>query len=309
MEFIRGQHNLRTRHRGCVATIGNFDGVHRGHQAVLADLRHEGDRHGLAVTAITFEPYPREYFGGGSSESRLTRLRDKLPHLRAAGADRVLCLPFARALASRTAEAFIDGLLVRDLGVRVVIVGDDFRFGRHRRGDFDLLRAHGEAEGFDVIRMRTVADGGERISSTRIRTALRGGDLATAERLLGRPYTVSGRVARGDALGRELGWPTANLRFPRHRPPLDGIFTVRVDGAGLAGWPGVASLGTRPTVAGEDYRVEIHLLDFRGDLYGRHLTVRFIERLRAETRFDSLATLREQIARDVDAARVRLQNQ
>ncbi len=306
MEFIRGRHNLRSQHRGCVATIGNFDGVHRGHQAVLGDLRAAADRLGLPATLVTFEPYPREFFTPEQAPSRLTRLREKLPLLAAAKVDRVLCLAFNARLAAMPAEQFVRDLLIAELGVRFLIVGDDFRFGRARAGDYALLADQGARHGFEVERMRTVNDAGARISSTRIREALLGGDLALAERLLGRPYAVTGRVAYGDALGRELGWPTANLPFRRRRPPLHGIFTVRVDGAGLEAWPGVASAGTRPTVNGADYRVEVYLLDFSSALYGQRLSVRFIERLRGEERFDSLPALREQIGRDVDEARARL---
>lgn len=305
MELVRGRHNLERRHHGCAATIGNFDGVHRGHQAVLADLRSVADELALPATVITFEPYPREFFAPERAPARLTRLRDKLPLFAARGVDRTLCLGFNAELASMSAERFVRELLVDGLGVRFLMVGDDFRFGQGRTGDYSMLREQGRRWGFRVTRMRTVSDGGERISSTRIREALARGDLASAERLLGRPYAVEGRVARGDALGRELGWPTANLRFPRRRPPLQGIYTVRVDGAGLQGWPGVASLGTRPTVDGTDYRIEVHLLDFDRDLYGRRIRVHFLEWLRDEARFDSLEALREQIARDVDEARRR----
>lgn len=305
MELVRGRHNLKRRHRGCVATIGNFDGVHRGHQAVLADLRGVADRMDLPATVITFEPYPREFFAPDRAPARLTRLRDKLPLFAAQGMDRTLCLAFNAELARMSAERFIEELLVDGLGVRFLMVGDDFRFGQGRAGDYAMLAEHGARLGFQVARMRTVSEGGERISSTRIREALSRGDLAEAECLLGRRYSVEGRVARGDALGRELGWPTANLRFPRRRPPLHGIFTVRVEGAGLNDWPGVASLGTRPTLDGTDYRIEVHLLDFEGDLYGRRIRIHFLEWLRDEARFETLEALTTQIARDVEVARAR----
>lgn len=303
MEFIRGRHGITPEQRGCVATIGNFDGVHRGHQAVLAALRAEGERLGLPTTLITFEPHPREFFG--IAPPRLTALRDKLCALADCGIDRVLCLPFNRRLAAMAPERFAEDLLVAELGVRHLMVGDDFRFGRERRGDFDLLARTGRAHGFQVERMPTVTDGGERISSSRVRAALRAGDLDAVTRLLGRPYGVSARVARGDALGRTLGWPTANLRF-RGQAPLTGIYTVDVRGVpGHANWPGVASVGTRPTVDGTDARLEIHLLDYDGDLYGRHLSAVFLDKLREEERFDSLDALTAQIGRDVERARRR----
>jgi len=302
MELVRGGHNIRPGHRPCVATIGNFDGVHRGHQAVLAALREAAGRYRLPATVITFEPHPREYFAPDSAPGRITRLRDKLQLLEAAGAERVICLAFGRRLASQSAEAFIDELLVDALGVRYLMVGDDFRFGQGRRGDFGMLAAAAEAHGYELERMPTVGEGGERVSSTRVRAALADGDLAAAERLLGRRYRVSGRVARGEALGRELGWPTANLRFGRRPPPMRGIYTVTVHGLG-APRPGVASLGTRPTVNGRETLLETHLLDFAGDLYGRHIAVEFLAHQRDEARFDDLDALREQIARDAEVAR------
>lgn len=300
--LVRGAHNLRPRHRPCVATIGNFDGVHRGHRAVLAALGEAAARYQLPATVITFEPHPREYFAPERAPGRLTRLRDKLRLLAAAGAERVLCLRFDARLAQQSAENFIAQLLVEALGVRYLMVGDDFRFGRGRRGDFSLLAAAAREYGYELARMPTVNHGGERVSSTRVREALAAGALDTAAELLGGRYRVTGRVARGEALGRELGWPTANLRFGRWPPPMRGIYTVAVHGLG-APRPAVASLGTRPTVHGRETLLETHLLDFQGDLYGRHIGVEFLAHQRDETRFDDLEALREQIARDADVAR------
>jgi riboflavin kinase/FMN adenylyltransferase len=308
MELIRGWHNLRPQHRGCVATIGNFDGVHRGHQAVLTTLRQEARDRGLPSTVIIFEPQPLEYFQPQAAPARLTELRSKLQALDAAGVDRVLCLQFGRRLAQMPAEAFIDELLVERLGVRFLMVGDDFRFGNGRRGDYAMLQAAGTEHGFAAARMPTLLEGDARISSTRLRQALADGDLAAAEQLLGRRYSICGRIVRGQALGRNLGYPTANIAFQRPPPPLHGIFVVQVGGLGERPWPGVASLGTRPTVNGTRTLLEVHLFDYSGDLYGRHLEVEFLQRLRGEERFDSLDALREQMDRDAAAARAYFSN-
>lgn len=302
MELIRGWHNLRPRHRGCVATIGNFDGVHRGHRAVLARLAQVGQELGLPATLLTFEPHPLEFLRPEAAPPRLTSLRNKLMALRDTGLARVLCLRFDRAFAALEPEEFVQRLLVERLGVRFLLVGDDFRFGRGRRGDFAMLQEAGKANGFAVEQMGTVLVDGERVSSTRVRQALLRGDLEQAERLLGRPYSICGRVIRGDRIGRTLGFPTANISLERTRPALSGIFVVQVrDGDQLR--PGVASVGTRPSVGGTRLLLEVHLLDFHGDLYGRHLQVEFLKRLRGEEYFDSLEALTVQIARDADAAR------
>lgn len=302
MELIRGWHNLRSQHRGCVATIGNFDGVHRGHQAVLARLRQEAQARGLPSTVIVFEPQPLEYFRPEAAPARLTALRSKLQALAAAGVDRVLCLRFGRQLAQMPAETFINELLVARLGVRFLMVGDDFRFGYGRHGDFALLQTIGASHGFTTKHMPTVMEDEDRISSTRVREALSRGDLVAAEHLLGRKYSICGRIVHGQALGRNLGYPTANIAF-RQPPPLQGIFVVQVRGLTEQPWPGVASLGTRPTVNGESTLLEVHLFDFSGDLYGRHLDVEFLQRLRGEERFDSLDALRVQMDKDATAAR------
>lgn len=302
MELIRGSHNLRSRHRVCAATIGNFDGVHRGHLAVLQRLRDAASRLRVPAVVVTFEPHPREYFAPDAAPSRITALRDKLRALTQAGVERVLCLEFGPRLAAMEAEDFIREILLARLGVRFLMVGDDFRFGRGRRGDYHLLKHAAAEHGFELTRMPTLALDRVRVSSTRVRQALEAGDLGLAARLLGRPYRISGRVVRGDAMGRRLGWPTANIRFPRVRPAVDGIFTVQVLGL-EAPWPGVASVGNRPSVDGRRILLEVHLLDFNGDLYGRHLEVEFLHRLRDQVRFSTLDALAEQIGRDVALAR------
>lgn len=303
MEVIRGMHNLRARHHGCVATIGNFDGVHRGHKALLATLRAEARRRGLPAVVMTFEPQPREYFRGREVPARLTRLREKLALLEREGVDRVLLLPFNERLAALGADAVVDDLLVAGLGVRYLLVGDDFRFGHGREGDVSLLRRAGETHGFSVGDLDTQALGDERISSTRVRAALADGDLELAEALLGHRYFIMGRVVYGRQLGRELGTPTVNIPLKRYRAALEGVFAVEVEGLADGPLPGVANIGVRPTVDGKAPLLEVHLLDWTGDAYGALLTVRFRARIREERRFESLDALREQIARDVERAR------
>ena len=304
MRVIRGLHNLRPEHGGSVATIGNFDGVHLGHQAVFRELQAEGRRLGVPAPVITFEPQPQEYFAPGRAPSRLTRLREKLDAMREAGVERVLILEFGRRLAEMSAESFIDDLLVERLQVVHLYVGDDFRFGKGRQGDLEMLRRAGERHGFTVDAMGTLALEGERISSTRVREGLASGDLADAARCLGRPYAICGRVAHGAKRGRTIGFPTLNLDLHRQRSPLRGVFAVRVKGLGDGALPGVANIGTRPTVAGDTrYMLEVHLFDFSRDIYGEHLTVQFVRRIRDERKFASLDELRAQIERDARAAR------
>ncbi|MGD2019609.1 MAG: bifunctional riboflavin kinase/FAD synthetase [Thiohalocapsa sp.] len=322
MRLIRGLHNLRPQDRGCVATIGNFDGVHLGHRTVFRRLLQRGHELGLPATVITFEPQPMEYFQPDAAPARLTRLREKLAAIRADGIHRVMLLEFGHKLAAMPADAFIEQLLVHGLGVRFLLVGDDFRFGRNRGGDFQLLQAAGAQRGFEVENLHTITQGEERISSTRVREALARGELDQARHLLGRHYAMRGRVAHGDKRGRSIGFPTANLPLHRRVSPLSGVYAVAVrdlDGERLpaarpeAGverrpglWPAVANVGHRPTVDGQDVRLEVHLFDFDGDLYGAHLEVEFRLRLRGEQRFESFEALQAQIGRDAAAARAYL---
>ncbi|MFP4161510.1 MAG: bifunctional riboflavin kinase/FAD synthetase [Ectothiorhodospira sp.] len=303
MELIRGAHNLRARHRGVVATIGNFDGVHLGHQAVLGQLAEKGAELGLPTVVITFEPLPREYFLGQKAPPRLQRFRDKLLALRRFSVDRLLCLRFDARLAGMAAEDFIEHLLVDRLGVRYLVVGDDFRFGHGRSGHFQTLQEAGRTRGFEVAHMHTFHIEGGRVSSTRIRRALETGRMDTAEKLLGRPYRINGRVAHGDKQGHRLGFPTANLRLGPNPMAVRGVFAVEVFGVPGEPLRGVANAGRRPTLNGLDNRLEVHLLDFQGELYGRHLHVDLLHRLRDEHRFDTLEALQAQIARDVREAR------
>ncbi|HEY9193962.1 MAG TPA: bifunctional riboflavin kinase/FAD synthetase [Methyloversatilis sp.] len=283
-----------------VLTIGNFDGVHRGHQALLAHVTARAQAGGRPSAVMTFEPHPREFFTHERRPTRLTSLREKLELFQAAGVDRVYVCRFDARFAGLGAQAFIDDLLVRGLAVEHVIIGDDFRFGRGREGDFERLRAAGELYGFSVAAMGTVVMDGERASSSAVRDALEQGDLARAERLLGRPYAISGRVEHGLKLGRELGFPTANIQLKNRALPLAGVFAVTVTGGGLSDAPGAASVGVRPTLA-DDLRptCEVHVLDRNIDLYGRHVSVRFCHKLRDEARYDGLDALRDAIAKDV----------
>lgn len=303
MEFIRGLHNLRPRHRDCVATIGNFDGVHLGHQAVLGQVAEKAAQLQRPTTVVLFEPQAQEYFAPETAPPRLTRLREKLLALRRFSVDRVLCLPFDRRLAQLSADEFIEQILIDGLGVRYLVVGDDFRFGKGRQGDFHLLQSVGAEQGFAVATMHTFNIDDARVSSTRVRAALAAGDLHGAEKLLGRPYRLCGRVAHGDKRGRSIGFPTANIHLHRHATPVQGVYAVEL--FGITGEPvaGVANVGSRPTVDGTRSLLEVHLFEFDRDIYGAYVHVDFLLKLRAEKRFDSFFELQQQIHRDADQAR------
>ncbi|CDH25778.1 MULTISPECIES: bifunctional riboflavin kinase/FAD synthetase [Xenorhabdus] len=303
MELIRGVHNIRARHHGCVLTIGNFDGVHRGHQALLKHLKQEGLRSGLPTMVMIFEPQPLEVFAVDKAPARLTRLRDKIRYLSQYGVDYLLCVKFDRNFAANSPEAFVSRLLVEKLGVKFLAIGDDFRFGKNRLGDFHYLQQAGKQYGFDVASTDSFCDSGLRISSTAIRQALQDDDLALAETLLGHPYSISGRVVHGNRLGRTIGFPTANLPLKRLVAPVKGVYAVEVYGLGDKPLPGVANIGNRPTVSGLGQQLEVHLIDTQMDLYGRHIDVVLRKKLRDEQRFASLDALKQQIANDVVAAR------
>ncbi|NRB55737.1 MAG: bifunctional riboflavin kinase/FAD synthetase [Salinicola sp.] len=311
MELIRGLHNLPPGSPGdregdmpgCVATIGNFDGVHLGHQAILEQLQALSRSRALPVTVVIFEPQPREYFAGDQAPPRLTRLRDKVALLKAHGADRILCLPFNDALRSLTARQFIERVLIDGLQVKHLVVGDDFRFGCDRAGDFTLLQAVGRERGFAVEHTRTFTLDDERVSSTRVRTLLASGNFFQAARMLGRPYGYQGRVVRDRQLGRTIGVPTANIPLTRRPMALRGVFacaTRLADGEWVAG---AANIGWRPTVGADRPMLEVHLLDRELDLYGETLTVVPCARLRGEAKFDEFDALVAQIHRDLDNAR------
>ncbi|WP_286240319.1 bifunctional riboflavin kinase/FAD synthetase [Neptuniibacter halophilus] len=302
MELIRGLHNLREKHRGCVATIGNFDGVHLGHRQVLEQVKAKARELGLPSVVISFEPQPQEFFAGDKAPPRLTRFSEKYRLLQAEGIDRHLCLTFNDRLRAMSAEQFVDELLLRGLAVQHFVVGDDFRFGCDRSGDYSMLRETGEKHGFTVVNTATFFSEGERVSSTRVRNELMANHLDTAEQLLGRPYTVSGRVMHGQKLGRQLGVPTANVRMHRFPCPLRGVYAVE---ARLGGQiiQGVCNVGLRPTVGGQQPVLEVHLFEFDQDIYGQLMTVEFKQFIRAERKFDGLEQLKQQIFTDIDDVR------
>lgn len=304
MELIRGFHNFRPHHRGCVATIGAFDGVHLGHQAVLRELVKKSKEYGLPSAVVFFEPLPREFLAPDLAPPRLTSFREKFQLIRSLGVDRVARIKFTDSLRNMSADEFINTLFVKNLGAKYIVVGDDLRFGRNRSGDFELLRKFGRRDGFEVTDTQTLELGGERISSTRIREVLANSDFALAERLLGRPYSMSGRVIVGQQLGRTIGAPTANIQLRRPTSPLAGVYAVEVDGVADKPVPGVANIGVRPTIGDLNKAImEVHLLNFNGDLYRRNLRVVFRAKLRNEIKFDGVDALRAQIARDIEQAK------
>ena len=297
---------------GSVVCIGAFDGLHLGHRALVRRAVARARALGVPAVALSFEPLPREFFANAAPPPRLSLPRAKYQGLCESGVDRVGLLRFDARLSAMSAEAFVEALLVQRLHAREVWVGPEFRFGRRRTGDIALLRAEGQRHGFTAHEIEPVVLDGERVSSTRIRQALVAGDFGEASRLLGKPYTASGRVVRGKQLGRTLGYPTANLRFGNKVPALRGIYATRVHGVGSDSgqgrpWPSVSSFGTRPTVGGVEPLLEAHLFDFEGDLYGRRIEVEFVARLRDEEKFPDLPTLVAQMDRDAAEARRLLQ--
>lgn len=287
-----------------VLTIGNFDGIHLGHQRLFGLLREKARALGLPSTVLTFEPHPREYFMPERAPARLASMREKLIGLAEAGVDRAVVVRFDHHFAALGAEDFIERVLVRGLGTRHLYIGDDFRFGARRAGGFEQLLEGGRRLGFRVESMPTLELDGERISSSAVRAALIDGRMDHAARLLGHPYSMAGRVMHGDKIGRTLGFPTANIQLRHRRLPLTGIFAVGVEGLAERPLAGVASIGVRPTVTDAGRAsLEVHLLDFQGDCYGAHLRVSFLHKQREEVKYASLDLLRAQIARDADQAR------
>jgi riboflavin kinase/FMN adenylyltransferase len=303
MELIRGLNGLDDRHRGSVVTIGTFDGLHLGHQALLARLRDHGTRLSRPAMVLTFEPMPREFLlGRAQAPARLTSCRERWRVLERLGCDYLWLLRFGPLLRNLSGEAFAT-LLAKELRTPLVVVGHDFRFGRNGEATAATLSDAGRRLGFDVDVVPPVTVDGERVSSSAVRDALARADFEQVRRWLGRPYSMTGRVIEGNRLGRNLGFPTANLQIERRRPPVQGIFAVRVHGAAQAPLPGVASLGTRPTVGGEGTLLEAHVFDFSGDLYGREIEVEFVAKLREEERFQSLEALVAQMHLDAAQAR------
>ncbi len=310
MLLLRGLYNVPPSVKGCAATIGNYDGIHRGHQKVLAQVRDLArSHHGLALI-ISFEPTPLEFFEPEQAPARLTRFREKYRLLKAFGMDGFLRLRFNQYFADLSPEDFISEVLLEGIGVKDLVVGDDFRFGRDRAGDFGTLREAAAAPGFDVHRVNTIeSEDGIRISSSAIRDCLAQGDVEGAAAMLGRRYSMTGRVVRGQKLGRTLGYPTANIELHRRNCPLQGIYAVRIHGVGCDALTGVSSLGTRPTVGGETLLLETHIFDFDEDIYGRYIDVEFVAKIRDELYFESLSALTEQMHEDAAQARSILKTQ
>ena len=303
MELVRGLHNISRRHQGCVLTVGNYDGVHLGHQQMIGVLKARAAELRAAATVLVFEPSSKEFIDPEGAPPRLTRWREKFVALAAHGVDRLVTLRFDEYIRAMTPENFVAELIVAGLGTRHMVVGNDFRYGCNAVGTIDSLRAAGAARGFGVEQIEPFVFDGMRVSSTAVRERLALSDYAGAQRLLGRPYRMLGRVVHGRELGRTLGFPTANLRLMRRKPPVKGILAARVFGIEPGPLMAVASLGTRPTVDGTDMLLEVHVFDFVGDLYGTELEVEFVAKLRDEVKFDSLDALIRQMK--VDAAQAR----
>ena len=303
MELVRGLHNISRRHRGCVLTVGNYDGVHLGHQRMIGVLKTRAAELRSAATVLVFEPSSKEFIDPDGAPPRLTRWREKFLALAAQGVERLVTVRFDDCMRAMTPRDFVDALIVEKLGVRHMVVGDDFRYGCKAGGTIESLRIAGEAHGFGVEQIEPFALDGVRVSSTAVRERLEFADYPGAARLLGRPYRMMGRVVAGSRLGRTLGFPTANLRLKRRKSPVWGILAVWVHGIDSRPLPGVASLGTRPTVDGVEPLLEAHVFDFSGDLYGRAIEVEFVAKLRDEVKFDSLDAMMVQMKVDVARAR------
>jgi riboflavin kinase/FMN adenylyltransferase len=302
MQWYRDLGNAALGKASVVVAIGNFDGFHLGHQQLIKTLKVRSKELSLKSTVVTFEPHPQTYFQPDVRLSRLSSVREKLELFRDYGVERVIALRFNEQLASLSAEDFVRKYLVESLSASHVVVGYDFGFGAGRSGTAEDLQALGDTYGFGVSRVAAVSIDGEKIGSTRVREALKSGDLELATRLLGRPYAISGRVLHGDQRGRTWGFPTANLLVERHNPPLRGVFAVEVEGVAEGLLPGVANLGFRPTVGGDRLLLEVHLINFSGTFYGDRVRVIFRKRIRAETKFESFDALKDQIHKDTLAA-------
>ncbi|HAS63498.1 MAG TPA: bifunctional riboflavin kinase/FAD synthetase [Vibrio sp.] len=304
MELIRGIHNIQPQHQGCVLTIGNFDGVHLGHQAVLEQVSQQAKALNLPSMVMTFEPQPLELFAKNRAPARLTRLRDKYVQLSKLELDRLLCVSFNAYFANLTAEEFITDLLVKRLGVKFLVVGDDFCFGRGRKGNFAMLQQAGKEYGFEVVSTQSFCLQQLRVSSTAIRNALAEDNLPAVAKMLGRDYSISGRVSHGRKLGRTIGFPTANIPLKRCVSPVSGVYVVQALGLGEQVIGGVANIGQRPTVNGVRQQLEVHLFDFHANLYGKQLEIVLLQKLRDEHKFESFEALKQQIELDAEAARV-----
>ena len=303
MEIVRDVLNLKPRHQGSVVTIGNFDGVHSGHQALLQQIRQKSDALGVPSMLVCFEPQPKEYFDEYNAPARLTRFREKVRLLEQYGVDIVFCMKFNESTRNMQPETFTE-LLGEKIGVKALFVGDDFHFGQDRSGNFETLLAAGERYGFEVANLRTMTLGANRVSSTRIRECLAAGEFDEAEALLGHAYFIMGKVVYGRQLGRTLDAPTANIQLHRYRAPISGVYAVELDGLGER-LKGVANVGVKPTLNESFVKpaLEVHLFDFSGNIYGRNVEVIFRHKIRDEIKFDGLDSLKAAIAQDVQAVR------
>ncbi|MFT5218077.1 MAG: riboflavin kinase/FMN adenylyltransferase [Planctomycetota bacterium] len=303
MQLIRGLNNLTQPLRASVVTIGNFDGVHRGHQQVLTQLKRVAAEAGLPSVVIIFEPQPIEFFAPQKAPKRLSRFREKINFLKAQQVDYLLCLRFDAELARQSAAEFVDEILVAQLNIKHLVIGDDFRFGRGRQGNFEFLLEQGLKHDFKVDNTETLAVDGERISSTRIRECIQQDDFEQAAVLLGRHYSLSGKVSHGQKLGRELGFPTINIKMGDKTLIVKGIFAVQVKGIDNRVLQGVASIGTRPTVEGIDTILEVYILNFNQDVYGLSVEIEFLHKIRDELKFESLEELSANIGQDIEKAK------
>ncbi len=306
MKIIRGLANLKPQNRGNVLTIGNFDGVHLGHQRVIDYALQQAKQQGMAALLMTFEPSPQEFFAMDMAPARLTRWREKAALLAQYPIDALLCLRFNKGLAELTAEQFVTEILLQQLNIKTLIVGDDFHFGYRRAGNFALLQQLSKIHDFTVISIPAIEQEGIRVSSTIIRQLLAKGEFKTANKLLGHPYTMQGRVVKGDQRGRLIGFPTANMRLQRIVAPLHGVYAVRVHGLANKPLQGAANIGKRPTVDGSQELLEVHILDFKQTIYGRHIEIEFVAKLRDEKKFSGLEELRAQLQQDAAQARILL---
>jgi len=302
VKYIRGLQSLTKNDKGCVASIGNFDGLHLGHRKIISNLKTQSDAMNLPLTIISFEPLPSEFFMS-TPPARIYPQRDKVRLLKELGVDNYLCLKFDSDFANQSPEDFVSNILLESLDVKYFAVGDDFKFGHQRKGDFQLLKTMGDASGMQVVDTPTCDLNGERISSTRIRKRLERGDIQGANELLGAGYQLSGRVRHGDKRGRTIGFPTLNMKVLDHIAPARGVYAVRVQGLADEPINGVANLGARPTVGGTENRLETHLFDFEGDVYGKYICVELVEFLRAEKKFDDFGELKAQILKDAEQAK------
>ena len=302
MQLVRGIHNIQPEDHGCVLTIGNFDGVHKGHQRVISALVTKAKALNCVAAVLVFEPQPQELFAPDKAPARLCRLRDKYALLAELGVERLICVIFNRKFASQSAEQFIEHLLVEKLGIKHLIVGDDFHFGKNRTGDFSMLSQAGKNFGFDVTDTASYKMANCRISSTAIRQALEQDNLVDVENMLGRPYSIIGKVFHGDKRGRQLGFPTANVLLKRRNSPLEGVFAVKVK-TNNGHFNGVANIGARPTVNGVRQQLEVHIFNFDDDLYGQCIEVVIIKKLRQIMKFDNLTALTAQIKLDSEQAK------